>query len=250
MSGRVPSLYSDPDLYDLVHAAGTDDEVWMLDKIARDHGVPERSALEPACGTGRYLVALARRGWRVAGYDSTPVMTAYARKRLAKYGSRARIMKGDMATFRGERRYGLIFNLLSTFRHILTEREALAHLRNSAKALLPGGLFVLGLDLAAYGEDHPDEEVFECRRGSVRAKHVVMSLPADKDKRRERIINFVTAGKKRLESAYDLRSYDTGQLKALLKKSPFKVVGCYGYDGKPAVFGGSQRALWLVLSAR
>lgn len=244
---RGPAFYSEPALYDLVHASGTDDEVWLLDRLFGLYGNGEKTALEPACGTGRYLAGLLRRGWKVEGYDLSPEMVRFARERLAKYGARAVLTVGDMRTYRSKRRFGLVFNLLSTFRHLMSDRDALAHLRRCAESLAPGGVMVLGLDLAHYGHEVPDEEVFP-ERGAV---HVLMTIPADRRRRRERIMNFVTVpGKKVLESHYDLRSYDAKELKALLAESPLRVKAVFGYDGRPATLGGPERALWLVLSKK
>lgn len=251
---RLPSIYADPALYDLVHAEGTDDEVWFLAHLAEIHGCGVKTALEPACGTGRYLAGLLRRGWKVEGYDLAPGMLAFARKRLAGWGKRVRLARGEMTSYRPKGRYGLILNVLSTFRHLMTEKDALAHLKLMAGALEPDGIFVLGLDLSVYGQDEPDEEVYECRQGGRTAKHVLMSLPAEPGIRRERIINFVTTpkGKKEtvLESSYDLRSYDAAEIASLIAASPLRVEAVYGYDGKPAVLGGPERALWLVLKKK
>lgn len=244
---RTPAFYSDPALYEIVHADDTADEVWMLDRVAREHGGGGLSALEPACGTGRYLAGLRRHGWSVAGYDLSSKMVAYARRRLPG----ADVRRGDMVSFKPGRRYDLVFNLLSTFRHLMTDRDALAHLRVSAAALNPGGVFVLGLDLASYGEDVPDEETWTARRGGRTWRHVMMTLPPDRRRRRERIINFVTRPDGRvLESAYDLRSYDAGELEALLAKSPLTIAAVYDYGGRAARLGGPERALWLVLKPR
>lgn len=251
---RLPSIYADPALYDLVHAEGTDDEVWFLAHLAEIHGCGVKTALEPACGTGRYLAGLLRRGWKVEGYDLAPGMLAFARKRLAGWGKRVRLARGEMTSYRPKGRYGLILNVLSTFRHLMTEKDALAHLKLMAGALEPDGIFVLGLDLSVYGQDEPDEEVYECRQGGRTAKHVLMSLPAEPGIRRERIINFVTTpkGKKEtvLESSYDLRSYDAAEIASLIAASPLRIEAVYGYDGKPAVLGGPERALWLVLKKK
>lgn len=244
---RLPKLYGDPALYDLIHAVGTDDEVWLLDLLAKKHGNGGKTALEPACGSGRYLAGLLRRGWRVTGYDLSAEMVRFARARLSRWGKKATVVRGEMASFRPQGRFDLAFNLLSTFRHLLTDREASRHLRATAEALNPGGVFVLGLDLAAYGEEQPEEEVWTARSG---VKHVMMTLPATARGRREKIINFVERGGEVVESAYDLRSYDAAELSALLVRSPLRVEACYGYDGRPAELGGPERALWLVLKER
>ncbi|MCM2303218.1 MAG: class I SAM-dependent methyltransferase [Elusimicrobia bacterium] len=251
---RLPSIYADPALYDLIHAEGTDDEVWFLNHLAEVHGCGVKTALEPACGTGRYLAGLLRRGWTVEGYDLAPGMLAFTRKRLAGWGKRVRLARGEMSSYRPKGRFGLIFNVLSTFRHLMTEKDALAHLSLMAGALEPGGVFVLGLDLSIYGQDEPDEEVYECRQGGRTAKHVLMSIPAEPATRREKIINFVTTpkGKKEtvLESTYDLRSYSAAEVAALIGRSPLEIAAVYGYDGRDAVLDGPERALWLVLKAK
>lgn len=244
---RGPAFYERPALYDLVHASGTDDEVWLLDRLAGLYGEGPKTALEPACGTGRYLAGLLRRGWSVEGYDLSPAMVRFAAERLKTHGAKAVLRVGDMRRYATRRKFGLVFNLLSTFRHLMSDRDALAHLRRCAGSLAPGGIMVLGLDLAHYGRELPDEEVF-VERG---ATHVMMTLPADRRKRRERIMNFVNVpGREPLESHYDLRSYDAEQLKALLARSPFRVKAAFSYGGEPARLGGPERALWLVLARR
>lgn len=251
MTKVQPVLYADPALYELLHAEGTDDECWLLDRIAKLHGNGGKTALEPACGTGRYLAGLARRGWTVHGYDLSSKMVAYARERLARWGGKATVARGDMVSYAPKAGYDLAFNLLSTFRHLPDDRAALAHLRNTWAALNPGGLLVLGLDLASYGDDPPDEETWTVTRGGRRWTHVMMTLPADARRRRERIMNFVTVptgrGQKVLESFYDLRAYDSTQLANLLLKTPFSLAACYGYDGRPASLCGDERNLWVVL---
>lgn len=246
----LPEFYADPALYDLIHAEGTDDECWFLDRIAAEHGNGGKAALEPACGTGRYFPGLLKRGWIVHGYDLLPKMVAFARARLKKWGARATVAVGDMVSYRPKGKYDLAFNLLSTFRHLQTDRDALAHLRGTYDALNPGGLFVLGLDLALYGADEPDEEVWTARRGGKTVNHVMMTLPPDAKKRREKIINFVTVGKKTFQSAYDLRSYDAEEMASLILRTKFSLPSCYGYDGSPASLCGDQRALWLVLKKK
>ena len=47
----LPRFYDDPALYDLIHADGTGDEVWLLERLAARHGNGGKTAFEPACGT-------------------------------------------------------------------------------------------------------------------------------------------------------------------------------------------------------
>lgn len=68
-----------------------------------DHAVAARPAplriLEVGCGTGRNLVALARRFPRatITGVDLSEAMLAIARRKVATYGSRIRLVAGPYA---------------------------------------------------------------------------------------------------------------------------------------------------------
>ena len=48
----------------------------------------------------------------------------------------------------------------------------------TADALKSGGIFVLGLDLAVYGEELPDEESWRTRVGGRTVNHVMLTIPA------------------------------------------------------------------------
>src|ERR687887_1272572 len=68
---------------------------WMadLDRILRAHGLRGDRLLDVACGTGRSLVPMLRRGYRVTGCDRSPPMVERAR---AKLGPRGDAVVADM----------------------------------------------------------------------------------------------------------------------------------------------------------
>jgi SAM-dependent methyltransferase len=72
-------LYDDhAALYALAFDGDVEDETtWLLERLGRGC----RSVLEPGCGPGRHLTALARRGLEVAGLDASPAMMELARRR-------------------------------------------------------------------------------------------------------------------------------------------------------------------------
>lgn len=243
MKASSTALYDRPDWYDQLHRPGTADEIWLLERIASAHGLGGKEWLEPACGTGRCLAILANRGYRVTGYDTNAKALAFAAKRLKKYDERSRLKNNSMTRFCEPGRFDLAFNMMSTFRHLLTERDALTHLRLTARSLKPGGLYIVGLDLVAYATVTDDEETWEER--SIR--HVMISLAPDARGRKERILNFVSKGKKVLESAYDLRSYDRRQWEQLIAKSPFRLAATYGPSGRRTVLNDTTREALFVL---
>ncbi|MEK7857656.1 MAG: class I SAM-dependent methyltransferase [Elusimicrobiota bacterium] len=245
------AFYDLPVWYDLIHAEGTGDEVWLLERLFAAHGNGGRSWLEPACGTGRLLAGLARRGWELTGYDANERALAFARQRLKRWAGRVRLLKGRMETFKDSARFDCAFNLMSTFRHLLTDKVALAHLRSTAASLRPGGLYIIGLDLADYRYPDPDEETAYASAKGRKAWHVMMTLPAEKRRRRERILNFLTlrdkSGERAVESHYDLRSYDLREWKALLAKSPFRLTAVYNPAGRKTKLSEATRDAYFVL---
>lgn len=245
------SLYADPALYDAIYAQGTDDETWLLTELAAP-GV-EKSVLEPACGTGRYLKGFLRRGWTAHGYDSSPRMVSFARKEIARWPKIGRVDAGDMRTYIPRQRYGLIFNLTSTFRHLATDRDALAHLRRCAEALLPNGRYILGIDLTDYDSAEDDEETWVITHRGRRLRQVQIALAPTRKNRKETVLNFITEPKRKMrEMSHDLRSYDIGELTQLVAKSGLLIDHCVDLTGRevdckqPRLSG----SLWIVLKHR
>ncbi|MBI5203158.1 MAG: class I SAM-dependent methyltransferase [Elusimicrobia bacterium] len=240
---RAPSFYAHPRLHDALQGGDTGAEVRWLERVHREHGNGGREWLEPACGTGRLVAALANRGWSVTGYDVEPRMLAHARR------TGARVEKGDMRTFLRSKAFDFAYCLQSSFRHLATQRDARAHLSRTARSLRSGGLYVLGLDLADYGAPEPDEETWEAEEGGRVVRQVQMSLPPDRRTRRERILQFVSAGRRFLRAEYDLRAYDAREFRALVAASPFRLAAVYDLWGKPAELDERLRAATFVLKA-
>ena len=44
LNSKMPRLYSDPSIYDMIHADGTDEDVYLLDELAGRHGNGGKSA--------------------------------------------------------------------------------------------------------------------------------------------------------------------------------------------------------------
>jgi len=62
---------------------------------------PYGSALELGCGSGRWSVELAQRGWEVVGIDLVPKAVRAARQRAQEAGVDARFVAGDVTDLQG-----------------------------------------------------------------------------------------------------------------------------------------------------
>ncbi len=248
------SFYDCPQWYDIVHAAGTAAEVTQLERLNRKFGTGGRRWLEPACGTGRFLRVLARRGYKPVGYDANPMMLDYARRRLRSHNLRAQLCEGDMAAFMRPGAFDLAFNLINTFRHLLEPLEAVAHLNCIAQSLRPGGVYVLGIDLVDYDDPQPGEETWIARRGRCQVRHIMFNIPPEPHLRRERIINHLIvdkpSGRETYHSHYDLQSYNLAEWLYLLDESELQCVAAFDFDWQSIDVNGYTRDANFVLKRK
>ncbi|MGB9870216.1 MAG: class I SAM-dependent DNA methyltransferase [Anaerolineae bacterium] len=101
--------------------------------------------LDAACGTGMHAVALAQRGYRVAGADPSPGMIARARANAAAAGVEVRFEVagfGELAARFGRGFDGLLC-LGNSLPHVLTREALRAALADFAACLRPGGVLLV-----------------------------------------------------------------------------------------------------------
>jgi SAM-dependent methyltransferase len=217
--------YDTPRYYDLVFDEDTPLEGHFLEAMVERHGRSRgRRALEPACGSGRLVVELARRGWRVTGNDLSRPMLAYAHARLREEGLAARLVHGDMAELELTGRFDLGHCLVSTFKYLLSERAATRHLERVADLLVPGGLYCLGFHLTDYDNLRFDRERWVVDEGDTRVVCNIQAWPADPGRRRERMrsrMRITEAGRvHEQETHWWFRTWDARQVRRLLRREP------------------------------
>ena len=257
------NLYDDPQVYDVLYTPGTARECDVLERIAH-RWVRTPAArpvwLEPACGSGRYLRVLARRGHRLQGFDRNAGMVHYARAQAP----RARVFTADLLDFAAAVRpqpVDFAFNLFNTIRHLETDAALLLHFAQMAQVLRPGGVYAVGLSFTAYGQELMDEDVWEGRRGALHIRQVAQYLPpgswepgqlAARPPRRprfERVISHmrITRGARveDVDTHYDLRCYDARQWRSILSRSALQPVATLDMTGRP-VTGRPPYALELL----
>jgi SAM-dependent methyltransferase len=217
--------YDTPRYYDIIFDADTREQVDFLEQLVQRHGLRgKRRVLEPACGSGRLVSEFARRGWRAHGFDQNLHMLEFAREKLVRRGLSARLDVADMASFRGRARFELAHCLVSTFKYLLDERSARAHLACVAEALVPGGLYVLGLHLSDYAQRGYVRERWVERRGRTQVTCNTQVGPPDRKTRlesvRTRLLVRERGRERRTETNWKFRAYDAAQARRLIAAVP------------------------------
>lgn len=236
--------YDTPLYYDIIYDADTRKEADLLEHVFAKHATAgkTRRVLEPACGSGRLAIEMAKRGWSVSGFDGSAKMLGFARERLAKLKLKARLWEDWMQSFEVPEvaRYDLAHCLINTFRYLLSEQDARSFFQRVTAALRPGGLFVVGLHLTDYDRTTCEHERWVMDRKGVHVVCNTRTWPADRRTRIEKLRTRLAITHKgrthRQETVWEYRTYDAAQLKRLLKTAApeLEVVECFDFTYDPA----------------
>ncbi|WP_416968723.1 class I SAM-dependent DNA methyltransferase [Streptomyces sp. 4F14] len=102
-------------------------------------------ALEFAIGTGRVGVPLRERGVAVVGIEFSEHMARVLRRKVDE--ETLPVVIGDMATTVVPGEFSLVYLVYNTISNLLTQDEQVECFRNAARHLVPGGRFVIELEV-------------------------------------------------------------------------------------------------------
>ena len=234
---RLPgSLYDYPLYYDLIFNDEMEKEVeFLLDCFELYAARPVERIYEPAAGSGRLLLELARRGKSVVSCDLSEPAVNHLNRQLVAMGHESSSRVADMRSFRPRPKVHAAFNLISSFQHILEEEGAEAHLRSVAASLVKGGVYVLGSDLCPRGRRRRTQGSWARSRSGLSVRTDLRTVSVDWRQRREvcRMTSHIRHGAERhvIREALSFRTYTLRQLRRLFARVPeLKVVATYDFS--------------------
>jgi SAM-dependent methyltransferase len=245
-------LYADDaELYDIAFDWDIDDEAdWLVERLAA------ASLLEPGCGSGRMLEALAQRGVEVVGIDSSPRMVALAQRRLGTLGQ---VLEADMTHFDLGRTFHGAISPINTLLHLTPEQLA-AHLGCMARHLQPYSRYLVQVGLLDPDQRGPlPGSQWEASRGetSLRVEWVDEELDLVQGLSRQRSRIEVLSGPRAgeiVEEIHEMTAWTPATWAAAIEASPFTEAATYdgGRKGRwpqvgPEATGG---LLWHELVPR
>ncbi len=166
-------LYNLPLYYDVAFSWDLEPEIEFFSRLFREHvPFPVERILEPACGTGRFLVTLPRHGYRMTGYDTSPVMLDHARQRVAEAGTSGDVtlVRAEMETAVFPREFDAALNSINSLGYLLEDDDIVSHFRLTGEALKPGGIYIVHISCAWDGPLHKEGSIWEMERDGVRVK--------------------------------------------------------------------------------
>lgn len=235
MSESSASLYTEPRLYDAVFGTSNREERAFLEECFSLHATrPVRRVFEPATGSGRLLVELARAGFDVSGCDLSAAAAAYANRRLQRLGRAPSVEVFDMTQFHLPRKVDAAYNLISSFQHLNNEAAAGSHLQSVAANLARGGLYVLGLQLLPTQGRRSGSETWTGKTGATTVTTFLKTIRLDRRQRVDhcRMTTQIRTGRHRRQITEWLRfrTYTWAQLRRLLRQVPaFEIAATYDF---------------------
>ncbi len=230
--------YDHPQYFDMVFRNETAAEIaFFAAAFDRFADGPVRSVLEPGCGSGRLVAAMAARGYQVTGLDLSQSMLDYLDRRLRRRGLQADLVLGDMTEMVFDRPFDAAFCTFNTFRHLIQEQDAISHLKSVAECVRPGGLYLLGFHLIPMDADPECIERWQASHGGTKVNVTLRVIDFDRRKRQEMLRVSIKAQKRsgkvdRIRSEFPLRIYTPAQAKQLLKKVDdlFEIRSIHDFD--------------------
>ncbi|MCR9201023.1 MAG: class I SAM-dependent methyltransferase [Planctomycetaceae bacterium] len=218
------NCYDFPQYWDLAFGEDTKLEADFVEAAVRRYCSFSLSRVyEPGCGGGRLVMELARRGYDVTGCDLSGPSIAWLQQQLKAERLSAAVSVADMRDpVPAASLHDAAYCFVNTFRHLLTEEDAVRHLRSVASMLRPGGLYLLGIHLLPPDADEEDEEAWQvtaddttvdmqlvvadcCRESRLETLRFTMSVRHDAQKDQPNVFR----------SDYRMRLYDASQIASL-----------------------------------
>lgn len=220
----MANWYDYPQYFDMLFREETPVEVDFFEQAFERFALRDvRRVLEPGCGSGRLVVAMAAKGYDATGLDLSDAMLGYMRRKLRRRKLEATCVKGDMTELKFDQPFDAAFCTFNTFRHLLSERDALTHLRSMADSLETGGIYILGMHLVPEEDYEAVVERFKTSQGGTVLTTTISVPETDAKKRLETLRVKLRAVRSsgetiRIQSEFPLRLYTPTQLKRLFKK--------------------------------
>lgn len=193
---------------------------------------PVLDVLEFACGTGRLLLPLARRGYRLTGTDASQPMLDICREQAGKAGVQVELRRELMQDFAEVERYDVLVAIFGAIAFLVDDQAIRRFLSACHAGLRPGGFLLLdvpnGLEGLVHSWAGTTASVHE-REGAV-LERFLQQIPntlRGTSLYRDTGLTKTPSGSSWYQEEYLLRIFSLSLLQLLLEPIPFKHMTCY-----------------------
>ncbi len=135
-----------------------EDARWMVNLLQRSIPVNTcAKVLDIACGSGRHSLELARRGFKVTGFDLSKFLIDEAKKALKNSKEKdlkVKFLIKDMRDFNFKKTFDIAVNIFTSFGYFDNDDENFRVIKNVSDSLKRGGYFVFDFINKKYIENN------------------------------------------------------------------------------------------------
>jgi len=148
----------------LIYDAAIDQSTYFLSFLARFHGTKGARVLDMGCGTGKFSIPLAEKGFKVTGLDYSKEMLAIARKRAAAKKLKIGFVGERIESFRPAEKFDYVVSC-DCINHFYEDEGLKKAFRTASEALKDGGRFFFQFYTARYFREVVKEAPYAGRVG-------------------------------------------------------------------------------------
>jgi SAM-dependent methyltransferase len=212
------------------------------------NGAGRRRIMELGCGTGSIGLALCSSGdYAYTGLDRSAEMLTEARRKADALGIDGEWINDDFCDFTIGEPVDTVLLLYDGLNYAITEEQIRALFAAVARALRPGGLFLVDQSTPANSENNG--EAFEDQGGDEMFRYQRLSH-YDANERIHRTVFRISRLGTVYEEEHVQRAYSAEEIAPLLRGAGLEILAAYdGFSTKP-VSGISERIQWVARKPR
>ena len=217
--------------------------------LARFDAQPQ-TILDIACGEGTFAVAMAKKGFRVAGVDRSPQMLQFARERAERENVEVEFLHKDMRSLPFDGRFDLVTCWFDSLNYVLELEGIQKTFAGVYRALKRAGLFVFDMN-TVYGlaVDWQREPCYVQQNSPEMFEIHFPSYDFDKNIATTRITGFAKEGDRwiRMDEEHKERGYTLEEIRQCSQAAGFQELACWGSLEQMSELRPSSGRVWFVM---
>lgn len=203
----------------------------IFSRYARKH---PHTILDLGCGTGNYLIPLARMKYKLTGVDASPQMLAIAQTKLRKFKLKAELQQGLLQHFRINRNFDAVICMFSVIDYVTKTADVSKTFKNIHQHMKPGAVFVFDFwqkEAVEEGYSKTRKRIFK-GNGCRVERSSQTTLLREKNMCKVQYHCVVTKGKDvcdQYDETHTLRYFSITEMKIFLEKAGFKVLNVHPF---------------------